>query len=206
MPATWCLPTQRLPFREGDQQARSINGAAHAWLHGAWEITKSPAKGAGLKRGQSFLVFLKGLAAWRSQRHRQMTRALALGAATDETPSRAIGFCVGAPKQKPAREGAGLSLWVSRMGLAGSPGGKNVAASPPTQRGRRIIGCTPRVGRSHEKAPPGSGAKRSDHEPIGVMHLQLFARGVRHVVEAGGRWAVMLGRLLRMLRRKNWFI
>jgi hypothetical protein len=35
------------------------------------------------------------------------------------------------------------------------------------------------------------------------MHLELFARGVRHVVEAGGRWAVMLGRLLRMLRREE---
>ena len=35
------------------------------------------------------------------------------------------------------------------------------------------------------------------------MHLQLIERGVRHVVEGGGRWAVMLGRLLRMLGRKN---
>ena len=35
------------------------------------------------------------------------------------------------------------------------------------------------------------------------MHLELFARGVRDVVEAGGRWAVMLGRLLRMLRREE---
>ena len=48
-----------------------------------------------------------------------------------------------------------------------------------------------------------AGLKASDHEPVGVMHLQLFARGVRHVVEAGGRWAVMLGRLLRMLRREE---
>ena len=66
-----------------------------------------------------------------------------------------------APNKSPRQsEGAGLSLWVSRMGLAGSPGGKNVAASPLTQRGRRLIGCTLRGGRPHEKAPPqGAGAR-----------------------------------------------
>jgi hypothetical protein len=35
LPATWCLPTQRLPFLEGDQQARLINGAAGGWWHSA---------------------------------------------------------------------------------------------------------------------------------------------------------------------------
>ena len=35
------------------------------------------------------------------------------------------------------------------------------------------------------------------------MHLQLIERGVRHIVEAGGRWAVMLGRLLGMLGREE---
>ena len=77
---------------------------------------------------------------------RQATELVAQRAAPNKSPAR-------------ARE-PGLSLWVSRMGLAGSPGGKNVAASPPTQRGRRLIGCTPRGGRPHEKAPPqGAGAQ-----------------------------------------------
>ena len=55
----------------------------------------------------------------------------------------------------------------------------------------------------HEKSPAEAGLKASDHEPVGVMHLQLIERGVRHVVEGGGRWAVMLGRLLRMLGREE---
>ena len=77
------------------------------------------------------------------------------------TPNHRVGCTARGPKQKPRQsEGAGLSLWVSRMGLAGSPGGKNVAASPLTQRGRRLIGCTLRGGRPHEKAPPqGAGAQ-----------------------------------------------
>ena len=33
-------------------------------------------------------------------------------------------------RKSPAREGAGLSLWVSRMGLAGSPGGKECGSKP----------------------------------------------------------------------------
>jgi hypothetical protein len=40
LPATWCLPTQRLPFREDDQQARLINGAFDGWLHSSWRSQK----------------------------------------------------------------------------------------------------------------------------------------------------------------------
>ena len=54
-------------------------------------------------------------------------------------------------KAPPAR--AGLSLLSHQFAEACRTlrVGKMCAASPPTQRGRRIIGCTPG---SHEKAPP----------------------------------------------------
>ena len=35
-------------------------------------------------------------------------------------------------QKKPRQRGAGLSLWVSRMGLAGSPGGKECGSKPTT--------------------------------------------------------------------------
>ena len=44
-----CLPTQRLPFREGDQQARSINGrSCRLVAMQAPGPNKSPARRAGL--------------------------------------------------------------------------------------------------------------------------------------------------------------
>ena len=52
LPASWCLPTQRLPFREGDQQARLINGAAGGWLHSV-RLQKKPRHAAWGSHGQS---------------------------------------------------------------------------------------------------------------------------------------------------------
>ena len=49
LPVTWCLPTQRLPFREGDQQTRSINEAEDGRLHSAGGTdNKKPRVPAGL--------------------------------------------------------------------------------------------------------------------------------------------------------------
>ena len=49
MPATWCLPSQRLPFREGDRQARLINGAFDGWLHSSWRSQKKAPPKSGAK-------------------------------------------------------------------------------------------------------------------------------------------------------------
>ena len=79
--------------------------------HGAHR--KSPAKGAGAQVG-----FIVSRLPQRARRPGgasvtgKMTRALALGGATDETLSRAVGFCVGRPTPrgtKKPRQVAGLS-------------------------------------------------------------------------------------------------
>jgi len=51
------------------------------------------------------------------------------------------------------------------------------AASPPIQRGRRLIGCTPRGGRPHEKAPRSGGAK-VDHEGVAEMQKRATPCGL----------------------------
>ena len=51
------------------------------------------------------------------------------------------------------------------------------AASPPIQRGRRLIGCTPRGGRPHEKAPRSGGAK-VDHEGVAEMQKRATSCGL----------------------------
>ena len=57
LPVTWCLPTQRLPFREGDQQARSINEAEDGRLHSAGgdRQQKAPRSGGAKLRRAIFL-------------------------------------------------------------------------------------------------------------------------------------------------------
>jgi hypothetical protein len=77
---------------EGLEGTANLNTEPQIWLHSAWETTeKAPPRERGLKWGQSFLT--KGLAAGRSQRHRQDDMGSGIGGATEETPSRAIGFC-----------------------------------------------------------------------------------------------------------------
>jgi hypothetical protein len=112
------------PLHEGDQQARPVNGGADAWLHGAWEITeKAPPRERGSSGVHRFSPSSKGSSPGGAQRHRQMTQALALGGATDETPSRAVGFCVGRPAP------LGWSFFLREAGGLGSDSSSLAAAS-----------------------------------------------------------------------------
>jgi hypothetical protein len=85
---------------------------------------KKPAsESGGLKWAQSFLT--KGLAAERSQRHRQDDMGSGIGGATDEMPSRAIGLCVGRPTPGHENE-TGLSSTIGLTEL-------RRPAHPPTR-------------------------------------------------------------------------
>jgi hypothetical protein len=78
------LAQSGLPARDWTaQQTRRLKTEPQIWLHSAWEATeKAPPRERGLKWGQSFLT--KGLAARRSQRHRQDDMGSGIGGATDE--------------------------------------------------------------------------------------------------------------------------
>jgi hypothetical protein len=90
-------------------------------------------------------------------------------------------------------------LRVSKMGPV-PEGRKASAASPPIQRGRRLIGCTPRGGRPHEKAPRSGGAK-VDHEGVAEMQKKAAPCGLTlawvaafiqsHAPSSSGRGAVI---------------
>src|SRR4051794_18751194 len=59
--------------------------------------------------------------------------------------------------QKKPRQEAGLVCGSARGPAAGPRGPKASAANPLTQRGRRIIGCTPRGGKTLARKSPAGG-------------------------------------------------
>jgi hypothetical protein len=85
--------------------------------------------------GQSFLD--NGLAAGRSERHRQDDTGSSIGGATDETPSRAVGFCVGWPTRKSPASESGAKL-VSIELAQGLP--MRVESKPADSTPSRAVG------------------------------------------------------------------
>jgi hypothetical protein len=95
-------------FRPEDKPADSTSSRR---VGCALRARKSPAGERGSSEVNRFST--TGLPPGRSQRHGQDDTGSSIGGATDETPSRAIGFCVGRPTRKSPAE-AGLSfngLW-----------------------------------------------------------------------------------------------
>ena len=95
-------------FRPEDKPANSTSSRR---VGCALRARKSPAGERGSSEVNRFST--TGLPPGRSQRHGQDDTGSSIGGATDETPSRAIGFCVGRPTRKSPAE-AGLSfngLW-----------------------------------------------------------------------------------------------
>ena len=123
-------------FRPEDKPADSTSSRR---VGCALRARKSPAGERGSSEVNRFST--TGLPPGRSQRHGQDDTGSSIGGATDETPSRAIGFCVGRPTRKSPAE-AGLSQ----------------SCGPP--KNRRKLRPTPRQYHSwlrsapHEKAPP----------------------------------------------------
>ena len=107
------VPTNRLregPASPPNQRARQAVGFDE-------HTNKKARQGrAGLKWGQSFLAFLKGLAAWRSQRHRQVTRALAWAGPLTKRRAEPLVSVSGGGTKKPRQFATGLSRspWACR--------------------------------------------------------------------------------------------